>query len=313
MLAAGLGPVGYAFAIFHLVTHGFFKAGMFLGAGSVMHGMDDQVDMRRFGGLAKHMRITWLTFAAGWLAIIGFPGLSGFWSKDLIIEAAFTGEGWRPWVFGTVALLAAGLTAFYMSRLFFMTFHGKERWAPTRAGTEQHPHESPLLMTVPMIILAVGSLGLGAVLAWGDVFTTWLEPVTGHVEHHDPVIPIPVIMIATVVLMAIGALLAWRQYGAARVPVEAPRGSVATRAARHDLYQDTVNEGIFMRPGQYLTRSLVYADSAVVDGAVMGLARGTGGSGGVLRRLQTGFVRSYAALMLVGAVIALVVVLASRA
>ncbi|WP_413453057.1 NADH-quinone oxidoreductase subunit L [Georgenia phoenicis] len=312
MLAAGLGPVGYAFAIFHLVTHGFFKAGMFLGAGSVMHGMDDQVDMRRFGGLSKHMRITWLTFAAGWLAIIGFPGLSGFWSKDLIIEAAFVGEGWRPWVFGTVTLLAAGLTAFYMSRLFFMTFHGKERWAPTREGKEQHPHESPLLMTVPMVILAVGSVALGALLAAGDGFVTWLEPVTGHAEHHEPVLPIPVIMGSTVVLMAIGVFLAWRQYAASTVPVEAPRGSVLTRAARRDLYQDAVNEGVFMRPGQYLTRALVYGDSAVVDGAVMGLARGTAGTGGWLRRLQTGYIRSYAAIMLVGVVAALAVVLASR-
>src|SRR5690625_713159 len=284
MLAAGLGPVGYAFAILHLITHGFFKAGMFLGAGSVMHGMDDQVDMRRFGGLSKYMKITWLTFGAGWLAIIGFPGLSGFWSKDLIIEAAFVGEGWRPWVFGTVALLAAGLTAFYMSRLFFMTFHGKERWAPTSEGKKQQPHESPLLMTVPMIILAVGSVGLGAILAWGDGFVEWLEPSVGVVEHHEPVLPIPAIMGATVALMAIGVFLAWRQYAASAVPVEAPRGSVLTRAARQDLYQDAVNEGVFMRPGQYLTRAVVYGDSAAVDGAVMGLARGTSGSGGWLRR-----------------------------
>ncbi|QDB80846.1 NADH-quinone oxidoreductase subunit L [Georgenia sp. 311] len=312
MLAAGLGPVGYAFAIFHLITHGFFKAGMFLGAGSVMHGMDDQVDMRRFGGLSKYMKITWLTFGAGWLAIIGFPGLSGYWSKDLIIEAAFVGEGWRPWVFGTVTLLAAGLTAFYMSRLFFMTFHGKERWTPTREGGEQHPHEGSALMTVPMIILALGSVGLGAVLAAGDTFVTWLEPSIGHVEHHDPVLPIPVIIGATLALVAVGVFLAWRQYAASTVPVEAPRGSVLTRAARRDLYQDAVNEGVFMRPGQYLTRGLVYADSAVVDGAVMGLARGTSGTGGVLRRLQTGYIRSYAAIMLVGVVAALVVVLASR-
>src|SRR6478735_1103964 len=100
MLAAGLGPVGYAFAIFHLLTHGFFKAGMFLGAGSVMHGMNDQVDMRRFGGLSTVMKITWVTFGLGWLAIIGVPPFAGFWSKDKIIEAAFVGEGWRPWVFG---------------------------------------------------------------------------------------------------------------------------------------------------------------------------------------------------------------------
>jgi len=312
MLAAGLGPIGYAFAIFHLVTHGFFKAGMFLGAGSVMHAMDDQVDMRRFGGLGKYMKVTWLTFAAGWLAIIGFPGLSGFWSKDLIIEAAFVGEGWRPWVFGTITLLVAGLTAFYMSRLFFMTFHGKERWAPTAEGKKQDPHESPLLMTVPMVILAVGSVALGAVLAWGDGFVTWLAPSVGTVEHHDPVVPIPVIMGATIVLMALGVALAWRQYAASEVPVEAPRASVLTRAARRDLYQDAVNEGVFMRPGQYLTRALVYGDSAVVDGAVMGVARGTAGSGSVLRRLQTGYIRSYAAIMLIGVVAALVVVLAAR-
>ena len=312
MLAAGLGPIGYAFAIFHLVTHGFFKAGMFLGAGSVMHGMDDQVDMRRFGGLSKYMKITWITFAAGWLAILGIPPFSGFWSKDKIIEAAFVGDGWQPWVFGTVALIGAGLTSFYMSRLFFMTFHGKERWAPTAEGKKQQPHEAPALMTVPMILLAVGSVALGGLMTLGGSFVTWLEPVTGVVEHHDPVIPIPMIMGLTVALVLIGAFLAWRQYGASAVPQTAPRGSVLTRAARADLYQDAVNEGVFMRPGQYLTRALVYSDSAVVDGAVMGLARGASGSGGWLRRLQTGYIRSYAAVMLVGVVVALVVVLASR-
>src|SRR5690242_126750 len=160
MLAAGLGPVGYVFAIFHLLTHGFFKAGMFLGAGSVMHGMNDRVDMRRFGGLSAVMKITWITFGLGWLAIIGFPFLSGFWSKDRIIEAAFVGGGWQPWVFGLTALLAAGLTAFYMSRLFLMTFHGGRRWD----DHDVHPHEAPALMTVPMMVLAVGSAFLGLLL-----------------------------------------------------------------------------------------------------------------------------------------------------
>ena len=149
MLAAGLGPVGYAFAIFHLLTHGFFKAGMFLGAGSVMHGMNDQVDMRRFGGISTVMKITWVTFGLGWLAIIGVPPFSGFWSKDKIIEAAFEGSGWQPWVFGMTALLGAGITAFYMTRLFFMTFHGERRWTD-----DVHPHESPLIMTVPLMVLA---------------------------------------------------------------------------------------------------------------------------------------------------------------
>ncbi|WP_461023034.1 NADH-quinone oxidoreductase subunit L, partial [Thalassiella azotivora] len=309
MLAAGLGPVGYVFAIFHLVTHGFFKAGMFLGAGSVMHGMDDRVDMRRFGELAGQMRTTWWTFGAGWLAIIGFPLLSGFWSKDKIIEAAFmpVESEWRAWLFGSVTLLAAGLTAFYMSRLFFMTFHGRRRW---HEGA--HPHESPALMTVPMVVLAAGSVLLGGLLTINSSFVHWLEPVVPE-EHVDPVLPIPVIMALTIVLVAVGVLLAWRQYAAAEVPAQAPRGSLATRAARRDLFQDDVNEAVFMRPGQYLTRSLVYVDTkGVDDGAVGGLARGVAGTAGWLRRLQTGFVRSYAASMLAGVVVLLGALLVVR-
>lgn len=323
MLAAGLGPIGYAFAIFHLLTHGFFKAGLFLGAGSVMHGMSDQVDMRRFGGLSRYMQVTWVTMALGWLAIIGVPPFSGFWSKDRIIESAFAVEGgWEPWVFGLVALVGAGITAFYMSRLFFMTFHGTRRWddgsgtAPGVVGEVpggvQHPHESPALMTWPMILLAVGSAVLGGALAIGGAFTTWLEPVTGHAEHHDPVLPVFVIMTLTFVLIIAGAFLAWRQYAAAPVAVVPPRGALLTRAARRDLFQDDVNETLLMRPGQYLTRSLVFADRQVVDGTVAGVARGTAGGGELLRRLQTGFVRSYALQMVVGVVALVAVVLAVR-
>ena len=127
-----------------------------------MHGMDDQVDMRRFGGLARYMKITWVTFMAGWLAILGVPPFSGFWSKDKIIEAAFVpvdGAPGAPGCSARVALLGAGITAFYMSRLFFMTFEGERRWSTKRDGSAQHPHESPKLMTVPMIVLAVGSVG----------------------------------------------------------------------------------------------------------------------------------------------------------
>ena len=121
------------------------------------------------------MKITWVTFGLGWLAIIGVPPFSGFWSKDKIIEAAFVGEGWRPWVFGGTALLGAGITAFYMSRLFFMTFHGEKRWE--RATS--HPHESPLVMTIPMMVLAVGSAFLGLILGPTGTITSWLEPVVG--------------------------------------------------------------------------------------------------------------------------------------
>jgi NADH-quinone oxidoreductase subunit L len=307
MLAAGLGPVGYAFAIFHLLTHGFFKAGMFLGAGSVMHGMNDRVDMRRYGGLSAVMKITWITFALGWLAIIGFPGLSGFWSKDKIIEAAFVGDGWRPWVFGLAALIGAGITAFYMTRLFVMTFHGERRWED-----DVHPHESPKLMTVPLMVLAVGSALLGLLLGPTGAIQHWLEPVVGTHGEKAPVLAVWLLTTLTVVLVLLGAGLAAAMYLRRPVPVTAPVGSVATRAARRDLYQDAVNESLFMRPGQYLTRSLVFFDNRVIDGAVNGLAALIGGTSGRFRRLQTGFVRSYALTMLGGAVLVVAAMLLVR-
>src|SRR5258705_136230 len=143
-LGVGLGGGAYALAIIHLLAHGFFKAGLFLGAGSVMHGMHDQVDIRRFGGLWKYMRITWATFGLAWLAIIGLPPLSGFFTKEPIIAAAFERAGWAGWLYGTAALLGAGLTAFYMTRLFVLTFHGPKRWTQDI----DHPHESPPAMTI---------------------------------------------------------------------------------------------------------------------------------------------------------------------
>jgi len=303
MLAAGLGPIGYAFAIFQLVTHGFFKAGMFLGAGSVMHGMNDRTNMRRYGALRGAMVVTWVTFGAGWLAIMGVPPFSGFFSKDKIIEAAFIGEGWQPWVFGGAALLGAGLTAFYMSRMFFMTFHGKARWED-----DQHPHESRLMMTVPMIVLAVGSAFLGLILASGNRFVDWLAPVTGDPGHGEPVLPVTFLIVTTLVLVAIGVLVAWRRYGAADVLTEAPTASLVTIAARNDMFQDSVNRAVFQRPGQHLTRTLVYGDSAVVDGLVNGAAAGVAKTGEATRKLQSGQVRSYAATMLVGLVILVIIV-----
>ena len=313
MLGAGLGPVGYAFAIFHLLTHGFFKAQLFLGAGSVMHAMGDQVDMRRFGALARVMRVTWATMAVGWLAILGIPPLSGFWSKDRIIEAAFTGEGVRPWVLGTVALLGAGLTAFYMSRLFFMIFHGRARWT-TEKDIEGavHPHESGWLMTAPLIILSVFSLGLGGLLSMDDAFVTWLEPVTGHAEHGEPVLPATTIMGATLALVLIGVLVAWLMYARRPVPTVVQTGTALVRAARRDMYQDAINEGLAMRPGQGLVIAAAASDRYVVDGAVEGLAKGAAGAGRLVRRTENGYVRSYAGYMLAGTVLALIAVLASR-
>ena len=172
ILAAGLGPVGYAIAIMHLLTHGFFKAGMFLGAGSVMHGMDDEVNMRRFGGIGKFMPITFATFGLGYLAIIGVPPFAGFYSKDKIIEIAFNAGGSKGWILGIATLLGAAITAFYMTRLVVMTFIGSKRW-----DEKAHPHESPILMWLPMAILAIGSVASGFLFNSGNSLVNWLAPV----------------------------------------------------------------------------------------------------------------------------------------
>ncbi|WP_445528219.1 NADH-quinone oxidoreductase subunit L [Streptomyces cyslabdanicus] len=320
VLAAGLGPIGYVFAIMHLVTHGFFKAGLFLGAGSVMHGMNDEVDMRRYGGLRSYMPITFVTFGLGYLAIIGFPGLSGFFSKDKIIEAAFAKGGAEGWILGGAALLGAAITAFYMTRVMLMTFFGEKRWQPTASdsgsaagnGNEPHPHESPRAMTIPMIVLAVGSVLGGAFFSIGDRFLHWLEPVTGHSEGNSPLSAWTVTG-ATMVCLVVGVALAWAQYGRKPVPAVAPRGSLLTRAARRDLLQDDFNHVVLVRGGEHLTRSLVYVDHTLVDGVVNGTAASVGGLSGRMRRLQNGFARSYAVSMFGGAALLVAATLLMRA
>jgi len=301
MLAAGLGPAGYALAIFHLLTHGFFKANMFLGAGSVMHGMNDDVDMRHYGGLAPYMKVTFVTFAFGYLAILGIPPFSGFFSKDKIIEAAFADN----WIVGSAALLGAGVTAFYMTRLMLMTFFGKKRWAE-----DAHPHESPAVMTWPLIALAALSLGGGALFA-GNWIVDFLEPVVGHEEHHPPVSALVMTLITLAVVLA-GLAIAVALYRR-DIPREVPvRVSPATTFARKDLYGDVLNEAVFMRPGQYLTRTMVFGDNRGVDGLVNGMAALFGGLSGRMRRFQTGFVRSYALSMVFGAAFVVVALLAVR-
>ncbi|UKD53833.1 NADH-quinone oxidoreductase subunit L [Amycolatopsis sp. FU40] len=317
MLAVGLGPGIYALGIMHLVAHGFFKAGLFLGAGSVMHGMNDEVDMRKFGGLAKKMPITFVTFGLGYLAIIGFPFLTGYYTKDAIIEAAFGQEGWRGWAFGLATVIGAGLTAFYMTRLMMMTFFGKERWKDIKSsdGRDFHPHESKPIMWVPMAILAVGSVGAGAFFALGNRFVDWLAPVVGQFEEaeHTP-IPSWTVPAATLVLAALGVLLAvWLFRPSRDVPIEKPeRVSWPVRAARKDLYGNALNETLVARPGTWLARALVYVDNRGVDGAVNGLAAALGGGSGRLRRTQTGFVRSYALSMLGGTFLLLAALLLVR-
>ncbi|MER6607235.1 NADH-quinone oxidoreductase subunit L [Streptomyces sp. NPDC000927] len=312
VLAAGLGPIGYVFAIMHLVTHGFFKAGLFLGAGSVMHGMNDEVDMRKYGGLRKHMPVTFVTFGLGYLAIIGFPGLSGFFSKDKIIEAAFAKGGAEGWILGSVALLGAAITAFYMTRVMLLTFFGEKRWQPDADGNEPHPHESPRSMTNPMIVLAFGSVFAGGLFSVGDRFLKWLEPVTGHSHGHAPV-SATTVTAATMVVLAVGVAIAWAMYGRRPVPVTAPRGSLLTRAARRDLLQDDFNHVVLVRGGEHLTRSLVYVDHTLVDGVVNGTAATMGGLSGRLRKLQNGYARSYAVSMFGGTAILIAATLLMRA
>ncbi|MFH8789649.1 NADH-quinone oxidoreductase subunit L [Streptomyces roseoverticillatus] len=312
ILAAGLGPIGYVFAIMHLVTHGFFKAGLFLGAGSVMHGMNDEVDMRRYGGLRTYMPVTFVTFGLGYLAIIGFPGLSGFFSKDKIIEAAFAKGGTEGWILGGAALLGAAITAYYMTRVMLLTFFGEKRWQPDAEGEMPHPHESPRTMTVPMIVLAFGSVFAGGLFSINDTFLKWLEPVTGHEEGHSPVSALTVTA-ATMVVLVIGVAIAWAQYGRRPVPVTAPRGSLLTRAARRDLLQDDFNHVVLVRGGEHLTRSLVYVDHSLVDGVVNGTAASVGGLSGRMRKLQNGYARSYAVSMFGGAAVLIAATLLMRA
>jgi NADH-quinone oxidoreductase subunit L len=301
MLAAGLGVAGYAFAIFHLLTHGFFKANMFLGAGSVMHAMDDDVDMRHYGALQKAVPVTFLTFAMGYLAIIGFPGFSGFWSKDKIIEAALA----ENWVVGLAALVGAGVTAFYMTRLMLMTFFTRRRWAD-----HVHPHESPRVMTVPLVVLAALSV-LGGLLLLGDWIVEWLAPVVGVEEEHHLPVPALVVTLVVTAVVALGVAAAWLLVGRHEVPREAPRDvSLATRAARRDLYGDDLNDALVVRPGGTLVRGLTRFDTHGVDGVVEGGSLAIGGLSGLLRRVQTGFVRSYALSLLVGALLVVLAMLA---
>ena len=314
-LAAGLGPAGYVFAIAHLLAHGFFKAGLFLGAGSIMHGMDDEVNMRRYGALRKLLPITYVTFGLGYLAIIGIPPFSGFFTKDSIIDAAWEKGGTSGWVLAACAIIGAGITAFYMSRVMLMTYFGRARWKedgviggagahPPYTEAERHiphPHESALVMTMPMILLAVGSVGAGWFLIVNYRFSNFLGPVVGFPPDKHGLWTWPGII--ALVLAVIGVGIAWAMYGRVPVLAVAPRGSVLTRAARADLYGDAFNESVLMRPGQWLTRLSVYFDSRGVDGLVNGLAATIGGTSGRMRRLQNGFVRSYALSMLIGAVL----------
>ena len=197
-----------------------------------------------------------------------------------------------------------GITAFYMTRVMLLTFFGQRGWKP-----DTHPHESPAVMTAPMIILAVGSVGAGALLAIGNTLQHWLEPVVGHHETQH-LIPAWIITVTALGVVAIGIAVAYRQYAMHKVPETAPLDvSALTVAARNDLYGDAFNEVAFMRSGQELTKGLVVVDEKGVDGVTQGLAYVVGRISDRLRQVQTGFARSYALSMLAGTALVIAVVL----
>ena len=308
VLAAGLGPTGYAFAIMHLLTHGFFKAGLFLGSGAVIHAMHEEQDMRRYGGLRTALPITFATFGLGYLAIIGVPPFAGFFSKDAIIEAALGSGGVRGYVLGGAALLGAGVTAFYMTRVMLMTFFGQKRWSP---GT--HPHEAPAVMAWPMILLAFGSVFSGGLLAYHGTLRRLLEPVVGTHEEAAHALPAWVSTALALGVVAVGIAVAYRMYATAPIPRVAPLAvGPLTTAARRDLYGDTFNEEVFMRPGAQLTEALVDVDNVGVDGSVNALAALISLTSNRLRGLQTGFVRNYALSMLAGTTLVVATILAVK-
>ncbi|MBD3689324.1 NADH-quinone oxidoreductase subunit L [Nanchangia anserum] len=317
MLGAGLGPIGWTLAIFHLFVHGFFKAQLFLGAGSVMHAMGDQVDIRRFGALRRVMKVSWICFGIAWLAILGIPPFSGFFSKEPIIAAAFSATPFGEvggWIFGLIAMIGAAITAFYMSRLFFIMFFGKARWTSEAEGKPVHPHEAGWLMNGPIVILSIFSIALGGVLGATNVFERWLSPVSGelagyHTEVHDTVLGHTTISVLTLALVIVGIVIAWALYIRRDVPQRAPKANALVRAARADLMQDRVNENLAMIPGQGLTAAVGYADRGIIDGIVRGLARLCGGLGAFMRGSENGYTRAYAGYITVGVLAALVIAL----
>jgi NADH-quinone oxidoreductase subunit L len=302
-IGVGLGPIGYAAGMFHLVTHAFFKAQLFLGAGSVMHGNDEDTDIKHFGGLRSAMPITFWTTMTAWAAIIGVPLTAGFYSKDQILAALFEhgGIGRLVWVVG---VLTAGLTAFYMSRYVFLTFFGERRWPEGR-----HPHESPPLMTLPLIVLAVLALVAGFALSTftgeGGRLQQFLEPVLGAPEEHESLATAFWLSAAATVMAATGATSAWLLYGR-RVDWVALRRRYAGawRPLAEKLYVDQVYEFFTVNLGRALAAFLARTvDQRVIDGAVNGVAELVGDGARSGRRLQSGLVRSYALGVLGGAVL----------
>ena len=330
-LAVGCGA--YAAGVFHLLTHAFFKACLFLGAGSVIHGLSGEQDMFKMGQLSKHMKITWMTFVISAVAIAGIPPLAGFFSKDEILWSAFSAHlepVWLGRVLWVVGVAAAWMTAFYMFRAVFLTFHGTDR---VSHEAKHHLHESPPAMTVPLVILAagavlVGFLGVPTVLGGGNTFHHWLEPVfAGHIETHPVGVgintiaaPAPGMVLAEtegghssleIILMVLSVAVALSGILLARVFYLTRPGLPAQVTARigglytlvfNKYYVDELYERTIVRPGYALSDRLLYRviDAGLIDGIVNGLGITARLLGAVTRLAQSGVVRTYAFFMLIG-------------
>ena len=294
----GVGVGAYASGVFHLVTHAFFKGLMFLTAGSVMHAMANELDMRKMGGLKSKMPITHWTFLVGALAIAGFPFLSGFWSKDEILHSAW---GSSPLIYG-IGLVTAFLTAFYMFRLIFVTFYGESR---VDSEVASHLHESPAIMWLPLAILAIPSALIGLLLGWGG-HESWFHDFTKSVfpdAHHDASGNVILFMVISSVVGLAGIAFAWTRYSK-RVPSDEPTGALH-RLLANKYYIDEVYNALIVQPVKNGSHFLLWklVDNGIIDGIVNGVAVIIRFIGGTLRRLQTGLVQVYIVSMVLGIVL----------
>ncbi|MCY4403918.1 MAG: NADH-quinone oxidoreductase subunit L [Candidatus Poribacteria bacterium] len=293
----GVGVGAYASGIFHLVTHAFFKGLMFLTAGSVMHAMANELDIRKMGGLRKKLPITHVTFLVGALAIAGAPFLSGFWSKDEILHSAW---GSFPFIY-IIGLITAFLTAFYMFRLIFVTFYGQSRVEPE---VESHLHESPAVMWLPLVILAVPSALIGLLLGVGG-HHSWFHHFTENVfpKAHETSGNVYLFMAISSVVGIAGIAYAWKRYKN-RVPSAEPTNTLQQVVA-NKFYVDEVYNTFIVQPIKGASHFLLWKlfDSGIIDGIVNGVAALIRVIGGMLRRLQTGIVQAYIVSMVVGIVL----------
>lgn len=303
VLAVGVGA--YTAGVFHLATHAFFKALLFLGAGSVIHAMAGEQDMRKMGGLRKMMPVTFITMAIGWLAISGIFPFAGFWSKDEILAATFA-KGGAFIVLWAVGLFVALLTAFYMTRMFVMTFLGRPRWD---GGT--HPHESPATMTVPLIVLGFFSVSAGLVNTPARLaFEHFLEPSFVGVPHIKGLTLGLIVTLAVVSLVVALAGVTWGWLAYRRDELPAEDGAFWRRSLEAFAVDDFYGR-VIVAPGKRVsTWAAETMDPRVIDGAAHGVARGVLRFGSVLGKLQTGQVRGYAGGMAVAGVILIIVFLA---